>query len=45
VSKYMVFHNTTSAMRTQLAQIPPEQSHSAAGGTISTRRLLEIPGR
>ena len=45
MSNYMVFHNTTSAMRTQLAQIMPEQSHSAAGGTISTRRLLEIPGR
>ena len=29
MSKYMVFYNTTSAMRAQLAQIPPEQS--AAG--------------
>ena len=29
VSKYMVFYNTTSAMRAQLAEIPPEQA--AAG--------------
>ena len=29
MSKYMVFYNTTSAMRAQMAQIPPEQS--AAG--------------
>ena len=101
VSKYMVFYNTTSAMRDQMAQIPPEQSaagmqdwmtwgervgdrlvdmgsplendgdtdvqvsgfsvidadsqehldglleghpHTAAGGTISTQKFLEIPG-
>ena len=29
MSKYMVFYNTTSAMRAQMAEIPPEQS--AAG--------------
>ncbi len=26
MSKYMVFYNTTGAMRAQMAQIPPEQS-------------------
>ena len=29
MSKYMVFDNTTSAMRAQLAEIPPDQA--AAG--------------
>jgi len=29
VAKYMVFYNTTAAMRAQLAQIPPEEA--AAG--------------
>ena len=44
MSTYMVFHHTTSAMRAQMAEVPPQQSHSVAGGRISTRRLLEIPG-
>lgn len=101
MSKYMVFYNTTSAMRAQMAQIPPEQAaagmeewmswgervgdrlvdmgsplenegdadvqvsgysvidadsqeqldgllaghpHTAAGGTISTQRFMEMPG-
>lgn len=26
MAKYMVFYNTTSAMREQMAQIPPEQA-------------------
>ena len=26
MAKYMVFYNTTAAMRDQMAQIPPEQS-------------------
>ena len=101
MSKYMVFYNTTSAMRAQMAEIPPEQSaagmqdwmawgervgdrlvdmgsplendgdadvqvsgysvidadsqeqldalleghpHTAAGGTISSQRFMELPG-
>lgn len=101
MSKYMVFYNTTSAMRAQLAEIPPDQAaagmeqwtswgervgdrlvdmgsplenegdadvqvsgysvvdadskeqldglleghpHTAAGGTISTQKFMEIPG-
>lgn len=101
MSKYMVFYNTTSAMRAQVAEIPPEQAaagmqewmgwgervgsnlvdmgsplvnegdadeqvsgysvieadsqeqldgfleghpHTAAGGTISTQKFMDIPG-
>ena len=101
MAKYMVFYNTTSAMRAQMAEIPPDQAaagmerwmtwgaqvgdrlvdmgsplvnegdddvqvsgysvidadsqehldglleghpHTAAGGTISTQRFMEMPG-
>jgi hypothetical protein len=101
VSKYMVFYNTTAAMRAQMAEVPPDQAaagmqewmnwgervgehlvdmgsplessgddeiqvsgysvidadddaqlagflqghpHTAAGGTISTQKFMEIPG-
>ncbi|GAB3052693.1 hypothetical protein GCM10027053_10990 [Intrasporangium mesophilum] len=101
MAKYMVFYNTTAAMREQMNQIPPEQAgagmqewmtwgervggnlvdmgsplenegeadvqvsgysvidadsaeqlagfldghpHTAAGGTISTQKFMEIPG-
>lgn len=101
MSKYMVFYNTTAAMRAQMAQIPPEQAgagmqewmtwgervgerlvdmgsplendgeadvqvsgysiinadsqeqldgllqghpHTAAGGTISTQKFMDMPG-
>ena len=35
MAKYMVFYNTTSAMRAQMAEIPPDQAAAGMEGWMT----------